>query len=426
MAPSHAQPFQHNPGGFAEPRNLHEFNERLAAFHLTPALTKSEFLLLIETKTRVEVTRALIAMHNGGQNRERACQALNQWVKATRALLATGVRAQADAIGQPSVAGFSEPTTLKEVNEFLAAQRVGQHLSKDQLDMLLKHTGRVAFMADLRAIHANGATAVKALEAIRAAIADAVVRVARGESLHPRGAAVDELPADSGADHGFEGTKGHNPTARADHHHSTANSDTQDRRVASTRNPHSNGPGSAAHAGRTNPDRHHSRETHELIQARAYGSKAALCVTEMNSKDGDATLLVEMAPVDPAKQKSYLWKTHKLSFQLMQAELLQLLAVLFGFAQGAKFQYHGPTKAKWLSAVNQGEKVYFSMGDKDVTTMGIPVGGADTLTALINLIFLQTSKTYAATTPSELRLFVRSRIADGIAPIAEPNRSRNG
>jgi len=102
---------------------------------------------------------------------------------------------------------------------------------------------------------------------------------------------------------------------------------------------------------------------------------------------------------------------------MMRREVLEFLAVLHGWAPGAKFQYHGPTHAKWFQIVNQGEKVYISMGDKDAPLLGIPVAEFDTLTDMLALAVKQACLTYHDIAAGDLLRFVQLRIAPHIKAV---------
>lgn len=423
---------------FIEPRTLAEFNERLSTYNITPALSGVEFLLLTEQKSRVDLTRALIAMHGGGQNRERARTAVLGWIATARDALARGVRPQQPAPAPPREdrAPFNEPSTLGEVNAFLEQHTLCRRITKAELDNLLGVTGRVAMMTAFREIHDQGPRLEEATTEIRAAINAAIVRVQREAVKAPPANPADELPLDENTDHGYEGTWNHGRSPQPARQFADR-SQSGDR----GRPPHPSGSRDSRDQSRGRPDRA-ARDGHapsgerepsphsephigiDKPQARVYAGKAALCLEPTASKQRDPTIRIEMAPADPQRQKVYVWQK-KLGFQLMRKELLEILAVLMGWAPRAEFKFHGPTKGKWLKIENQDGKVYISMGDKDVPTMGVPITEQDALLDMVALTIEQARLAFHGIASADMLRYVQTRVAPACgAPGNNGARSR--
>jgi len=419
--PNQRQEAPAQAGGFVEPQNLAQFNTLLVDYRVGTALTPSEFLLLKEQVQRVELARALIAIHGGGQNRQRATDFLKSRLKTARDLFQSGVRAAADKPPAAHGVPFVEPNTLAAVNDFLAGHRLDLSLTKPELDTLLRDTGRVALMTALKTIHNDGPERPVAEATLKAAIHSAKVLVARGESTPPGHSAASELPPESGGDAGYEGvphsrgngSRSNDRGTRSQSHQPSHGAAPSQRARVDEDNGYANHDDQHANSSQDNP---RSDERDNRPQARAYGGRAALCIEALDSRQGHPTLRVEMAPANPDAQKAYVW-TKKIVFDMMRKELLEFIAVLHGWAPGAHFKNHGPTKGKWLKIENQQNKLYMSMADKDVPLVGIPISEVDTLGDMLALAIRQASKTFHDIPPSDLLRFIQQRVAPYISPV---------
>lgn len=403
----------HNSSAFVEPQNLAQFNALIVDFGVGSALTRSEFLLLRERVPRVDLTRGLIAVHGGGQNRQRATDYLQRCLQTARNLVASGVLAEADKPSMNQGVPFAEPTTLASVNDFLATHQLELTLIKPELDTLLRDTGRVALMKALKSVHDNGPDRPVAEATLKAAINSAKVLVARGEGTRPAQSAAAELPPETGGDAGFEGVSTSREQRPRGQFGGQSRHETP-RQAAPA--PSADQEATDSQHANTHQESSRGSERDERPQARAYGGRAGLCIEAIDSRRGDPTLRVEMAPANPNVQKVYLWPK-KVVFDLMRKELLEFIAVLHGWAPGAHFKNHGPTKVKWLKIENQNNKVYVSMADKDVPLLGIPISEVDTLADMLALAIRQACKTFHDIAPADLLRFIQQRVAPHIAPV---------
>lgn len=84
---------------------------------------------------------------------------------------------------------------------------------------------------------------------------------------------------------------------------------------------------------------------------------------------GRHVVFVELAPI-AGDGRSYQWKDRKITIMLNDAEVEQVILVLLGLMQMARFSAHGPDKKKWFQVQNQPEgnfqgRVQVQAGDGD-------------------------------------------------------------
>lgn len=411
--PSPSDDLRPTPGEFSEPETLGNFNDRLRQYRVAMPVSPAQYAHLRDAIGKPRLLNALRSLHAGGKNRGSAVAFLKRAVEEARASAPTGGASTDQPQDRPEPA-IREPTTLGELNQLLT--RIDQTLSitSEVNSEIIAKIGRQQLLDFLVLAFSNSADKAYGVQALRAAIADARVRVARkGQATNP--SCADEIPVDDAGDGGFTGLPPHEPerrigpTAHSDHRQPDRSQghrrDAPSSRQRDAGRPRDSVP-SHGHAGAEPAPTGFTPKP----QARAYGKAAAVCVEQTTNANGELRICIEVAPAVPNRDKTYDWK-HKQIFHLMRKELLQLLAVLYRMAPGAHFKNHGPTKAKWLKVENQPGKVYLSMGDKDVKTVGIPISEADVLADMTSIVLDGACKSFHGIEPQALLGFIRSSVA---------------
>lgn len=388
--------------GFKVPAKLSELNSILAADGLPSPLSATAYRMLLERLPHATLIRGLMAVYNGGQSRKNATAYLTKALNDVLAAEASGERPVCDADR------FVEPRTLGAFRAMFAKHNLAQDLSKAQMDILLQSVGRAELVAALRAVHNGESDRQAAFDMLSREAATAAVRIERGDVAHSRSNPADDLPPDSSEDAGFDGLH------RAPAAPTPARAPS---RVPAT-------PVPARHDRSNAAADDHAANHPQRPQARAYGKRAALCVEATDDGTQGPTLMVEMAP-STGKEREYDWKGGKMRFQLMQKELLEVIAVLFEYAPGAEFANHGDTRVKSLTLQNQeGGRLYVKLSDKEKPMLVIPVTEKDMLAKFAGLAVAQALKVFPGHTDATLLSFVRQRVAPSIKPV-QAARSSN-
>ena len=120
-----------------------------------------------------------------------------------------------------------------------------------------------------------------------------------------------------------------------------------------------------------------------------YGNKAALTIEDSrtrgrDNKPGVHTLMIEIAR-KRAQDSHYDWD-NKLSVQLTESEIPELLAVLMGWQTECVFGYHGEGRDKVLNVAHQGQHLYISMAQGGASAGALSVNAADTFAWSMQLL----------------------------------------
>lgn len=121
----------------------------------------------------------------------------------------------------------------------------------------------------------------------------------------------------------------------------------------------------------------------DRIELASYGNSAAIQFSESQTaarngkNEGWNTLMLEGA-VSTGKARSYNWNT-KISFQILQNELPEFIAVMLGMKTGLKFESHGAEKNKGLEIQVQDKAIFVKLYQGNNGVRAVPVQFHDAL-----------------------------------------------
>lgn len=143
-----------------------------------------------------------------------------------------------------------------------------------------------------------------------------------------------------------------------------------------------------APAGRdTRRDRGQDDRKPEYDSATAYNRGGKGCAVRFQNATDDRVegrvrhvVFAESAPIDPNTRKTYQWEHKKVVLMLNEAETEQVLMVLYGLLDSARFTAHGKDKKGWMNISMQdprdryagGVQVQMGRGDGTYTTNIFP------------------------------------------------------
>ena len=416
--PSPNDDLRPTPGEFSEPETLGHFNERLRQYRVAMPVSPAQYAHLRDAIGKPRLLNALRSLHAGGRNRGSAVAFLKRAVEEARASAPADAAPAGPSDGRAGAA-IKEPANIGELNQLLARIDPSLRVTPEVNGEIIAKIGRQQLLDFLVLAFSTSADQPYGVQALRAAIADARVRVAR-KGQASTSSSADEIPTDDAGDGGFTGLPPHEPERRLGHP-AQPEPRRPDRSQGHRREPAAGRHQDAGHARDTGAGREGAGQQRSQSdftpkpQARAYGKAAAVCVEQTTNANKELRVCVEVAAAIPNRDKTYDWKNKQI-FHLMRKELLQLIAVLFRMAPGAHFKNHGPTKVKWLKVENQQGKVYLSMGDKDVKTVGIPISEADVLADMAAIVLDGACKSFHGIEPQALLGFVRAAVAPDMRP----------
>lgn len=423
-----------NPSPRPNPRASHsitDINTVLRSGGIHP-ITQHELAMLGAQIDVVRFNTTLAAIRGpNSMTRDRAIRFMREVIEKARVAIAGGGEIPASPWPDlsPKAVEFSN---LRDVNATLHSLGLPR-LRPEHVDPLLKAYGRTEILRLMNLAVAGGETGEQATTTLRSMLHE-VLQEASGAARAPSTAEVRPLHAAprTAAD---EIPDGVDPAPDADRPHAASRATPQT--TAAPRPRDSVPPSAPRH--QSLPARHAVQPATEAVapersaparvQCKAYGNRAAITVETAETEAGIPTVRFEFAPVlgnahagedDGATTdrpgKTYDW-SKKLIIQLTADEVPQLLAVLYGFAAGAQFSNHGPTKVKWMSLENQDKCIYMRAGDKDVPIMVLPVSSPHAIVQIANIAMLVARKRYGALTADDLRVLVKNQVAVRIKPV---------
>ena len=141
-----------------------------------------------------------------------------------------------------------------------------------------------------------------------------------------------------------------------------------------------------------------------------YGNQAALTIEDSRTRGSENTPGVHTLMIEIARKQSnanrYDWD-NKLSVQLTESEMPQLLSLLMGWQTNCVFGYHGEGRDKVLNVAHQGKHLYVSMAQGGATAGALSVNAADTFAWSMQLL-RQLSRNYGGMSSDALLIVLKN------------------